>query len=278
VGLTDREIAAAFLVAEATMTKRLVRARAKVRTARISFALPDRPRLAERLAEVHAVVYLLFTEGYQASGDGPPVRAALCEEAVWLARQLHRLVPDDAETTGLLALLLLHHSRVGARVDDDGRLVPYAEQDRAAWDAGLVSEARALLATTGAAPPGPLQVQAAIALLHADAGRAEEVRWDTVAALYAVLDRLAPSPSVTAGRAVAVGRAVGTDAGLAVVEAGLRDHGSRAALHVAHADLLERAGDLAGARAAWGRAAEQTVNPVRREELRSRAGEPAARR
>jgi len=160
-GLSAREIAAAFLVPEETMAKRLVRARAKVRDSGIRFELPEPAALPERLSAVHAVVYLVFSEGYHASGDGPAVRAQLCDEAVWLARQLHRLVPDDAETTGLLALLLLQHARTGARTDPAGRLVPFDEQDRTRWDAGAVAEARALLARTGSRPVGPYQVQAA---------------------------------------------------------------------------------------------------------------------
>jgi len=155
-GLTPREIGAAFLVPEATMAKRLVRARTKIRDARISFALPERGELSERLSAVHAVIYLVFTEGHLASGDGPPIRDELCAEAVWLARQLHALVPTDAETTGLLALLVLQHARAAARQDGTGRLVRYDDQDRARWDPAAIEEGRALLAMTGGSS-GPIR-------------------------------------------------------------------------------------------------------------------------
>jgi RNA polymerase sigma-70 factor (ECF subfamily) len=267
-GLTTREIAAAFLVPEHTMAKRLVRARAKVRDSGIRFEVPE--RLDDRLSGVHAVLYLVFTEGYLASGDGPAVRRDLCDEAVWLARQVHRLVPDDAETTGLLALLLLQSARLGARTDADGQLVRFEEQDRSRWDAGAVAQARALLATTGRTAVGPYQVQAAIAALHAVDG---EVSWPRVADLYGLLDRLAPSPVVTVNRAVAVGRADGARAGLAVLEPVLT--GGRldgyAPLHAARADLLERCGDVPAARAAWLTAAGLSEGAAQREALERRA-------
>jgi RNA polymerase sigma-70 factor (ECF subfamily) len=273
-GLTTREIAAAFLVSEATMSKRLVRARAKIRDAGITFALPDRDALPERLAAVHSVVYLVFTEGHLATGDGPPIRAELCDEAVWLARQLHGLAPSDGETTGLLALLLLQHSRSPARQDADGLLIPYEHQDRGRWDAEAIAEARALLATTGSGGLGPYQVQAAIAALHAAAPDVDGLRWASVADLYRVLARLAPSPVVEINRAVAVGRADGARAGLAVL-APVLDGGrleAYAPLHAAHADLLERAGDPVAAEAAWRRAAAAVTNPAQREHLLRRAG------
>ncbi len=269
-GLTAREIAAAFLVPEATLAKRLVRARAKIRDAGIRFAVPDRAALPERLAAVRAVVYLIFTEGHLASGDGPPVRAELCDEAVWLARQLHRLLPGDTETTGLLALLVCQHARRGARQDAAGRLVPHGDQDRARWDRAAIAEVRALLATTGTGPLGPYQVQAAIALLHT----ADRVDWPRVAALYGVLARLAPSPVVEVNRAVAEGRADGPGAGLAVLTPVLAEGrlDGYAPLHAAHADLLERSGDAPAARTAWRRAAATTDNPAQRAELLRRAG------
>ena len=214
-GLSVAEIAAGFLVAEETMAKRLVRARTKIRQTAISFELPGPEGLAERLSSVQAVLYLVFTEGHLASGDGPAVRGELCDEAIWLARQVHRLLPDDAETTGLLALMLLQHSRADARHDDAGRLLTFAEQDRARWDHRAITEARALLGTTGRAPVGPYQVQAAIAALHAAATSADDVNWPRIADLYGLLARIAPSPVVTVNRAVAVGRADGPRAALA---------------------------------------------------------------
>jgi len=191
---------------------------------------------------------------------------------VWLARQLHRLLPGDAETTGLLALLVCQHARRGARQDAAGRLVPHDDQDRARWDGAAIAEVRGLLATTGAGPLGPYQVQAAIALLHT-AGR---VDWPRVAALYGVLARRAPSPVVEVNRAVAVGRADGPPAGLAVLGPVLADGrlDGYAPLHAAHADLLARAGESPAARAAWRRAAEATANPAQRAELLRRAAPP----
>ena len=199
------------------MDKRLVRARAKIRDAGIAFTAPDRSELPDRLAAAHAVVYLVFTEGHLASGDGPAVRADLCDEAVWLAGQLHTLAPQDPETTGLLALLLIQNARTAARQDELGRLVTFADQDRSRWDAAAVAQAKRLLATTGRGPIGPYQVQAAIALLHAVAPDADHVEWSRIADLYGVLSRLAPSPVVEVNRAVALGRADGAPAGLAVL-------------------------------------------------------------
>ena len=278
-GLTAREIAAGFLVPEDTMAKRLVRARAKVRDSGIRFELPDAAALRDRLAAVHAVVYLVFSEGYLASGDGSAVRAQLCDEAVWLARQLHRLVPDDPETTGLLALLLLQHARTGARTDAVGRLIPFAEQDRAHWDAAAVDEARTLLALTGKGPIGPYQVQAAIAALHAAAAGPDKVNWPRVADLYGLLDRIAPSPVVTVNRAVALTRADGARAALAVLAPVLAsgELDRYAPLHAALADALEHDGDLPAAAAAWSRAAEVSGNPAVRAELERRAAAASAR-
>ena len=271
--LTVGEIAAAFLISEAAMAKRLVRARAKIRDAGISFEVPDWERLPGRLADARAVIYLVFTEGHLASGDGPAVRTELCDEAVWLARQLHALVPDDLETTGLLALLLFLHARSPARLAADGRLLPIGAQDRSRWGTDAVVEARALLATTANGPLGPYQVEAAIAALHAAAPDPDGTRWDRIAELHGVLDRLAPSPVVTVNRAVAVGRADGPQAGLEVLAPALADDrlAGYAPLHAAHADLLERSGDLNAAQAAWMRAAERAPNPEQQAELRRRA-------
>jgi RNA polymerase sigma-70 factor (ECF subfamily) len=271
-GLTDRQIAARFLLPEATLTKRLVRARAKIRDAGVRFTLPDRTRLAERLDAVHAVVYLVFTEGHLASGPERAVRTELCDEAVWLARQLHRLVPDDAETTGLLALLLLQHARAAAREDADGRLVPFAEQDRTRWDAEAVDGARALLAVAGRSRPGPYRLQAAIALVHATAAPGAEPAWPVIADLYAALARVADSPVVAVNRAVAVGRADGPADGLAILAPllGAPRHAGWLPLLAARADLLERAGDP-GAAAAWRYAAAHAENPQQRDHLQRRA-------
>lgn len=274
-GLSAREIAAAFLVEEETMAKRLVRARGKLRTSGVRFEPPALDALAERLTAVHAVIYLIFTEGHAASGGDAPVRHELCEEAVWLAAQLHRLVPSDAETTGLLALLLLTGARVTARQDAAGRLLSFGEQDRTRWDTEAIARAKELLAGTGLAPPGPYQVQAAIAVLHTVAPADQEPDWALLAELHRVLGRLAPSPVVEINRAMAVGRSAGPAAGLAVLAPVLES--SRldryAPLHAVHADLLERAGRLAEAADAWLRAAARSGNEATRHALHDRAQE-----
>jgi RNA polymerase sigma-70 factor (ECF subfamily) len=277
-GLTTREIAAAFLVPESTMAKRLVRARTKIRDAGIRFEVPPPQDLGDRLAEVQAVVYLVFTEGYLASGEGPAVRADLCEEAVWLARRLHRLVPRDTETTALLALLLLQHARAGAR-EDGGALVPFGDQDPARWDPAAVQEARTLLAATTGDSPGPYAVQAGIALLHATAPAPDRVDWVRVARLYGVLARRDPSPVIEVNRAVAVGRADGARAGLALLSPLLGDPrlAGYAPLLAAHADLLEAAGDPAAAHA-WRTAAGAAPAGPQRDQLLRRAVMSAGRR
>ncbi len=278
-GLTAREIAAAFLVAEAAMEKRLVRARAKIRTAGIRFELPERADLAERLADVHAVIYLVFTEGYASAGEGPPIRADLCDEAIWLARQVHGLADGDAESTGLLALLLLQRARIDARLDAAGALIAYDEQDRGRWDQEAISEARALLGTTGMGPLGPYQVEAAIALLHAVAPSAREVPWARIAELYALLLRLSPSPVVAVNRAFAVASAVGPATGLELLAPLLADAALAryAPLHVVHGELLWRAGEQAAAGEAWQRAVHHLKHAGPRAALVQRAARAGIR-
>jgi RNA polymerase sigma-70 factor, ECF subfamily len=275
-GLTTREIAAAFVVPEATLAQRLVRAKRKIRESGIRFTVPPQQRLAERLRSVHAVVYLVFNEGF-ASGGSELIRRDLCEEAIWLGRLLGRLFPGDAETAGLLALMLLHQSRAAARVSADGRPVPLAEQDRSLWDAALVSEGIAVLdVALTRHSPGPYQLQAAIAALHGTAGSFESTDWAQIALLYGSLARLDPSPVVEVNRAVAVGMADGGLAGLAVlapvVAAGTLDQ--YGPLHAAHGFLLEKAGHQERARAAWSRAAQSAGNSAVRDELLRRHGDP----
>ena len=262
-GLTSAEIAAAFLVEEPTMAKRLVRARRRILDTGIRFDPPTDDRLTERVDDVRSVIYLLFTEGHLSAGEGPAIRAELCDEAIWLARQLHQLRPDDDETLGLLALLLLQNSRRSSRWDDAGVLVPFAEQDRSEWDASAVAEARDLLAGSARSTLGPFQVEAAIALLHASG---DDPDWARIADLYALLARLAPSPIVEVNRALAVGRADGPLAGLQLIEASIVDERltAYAPAHAVHADLLEAVDRNEDALTAWRRAADATAQPEQR--------------
>ena len=244
-GLTTAEIAAAFLVPEATMAQRLVRAKRKIRQAGIPFRVPPADGLAERLSDVLRVIYLVFTEGHRASAGDSPVRAELCDEALRLTGVLHQLLPDEPEVTGLLALLLLTDARRPARVDDHGELVLLADQDRSLWRQAEIREGAALVAQAlRAGRPGSYQLQAAIAACHSTAASAEATDWREIAALYGELIRYEPTPVVEANRAVAVAMAEGPAAGLVILDA-LTANPQMArwpSLHIARADLLARVG------------------------------------
>jgi RNA polymerase sigma-70 factor (ECF subfamily) len=272
-GLTTAEVARAFLVPEATMAQRLVRAKRKIAAAGIPYRVPPSAELPERVAGVLRVVYLVFTEGHQASSGPALGRPDLGAEALRLARLLASLLPDDAEVAGLLALLALTDARRPARVDDAGRYVALEGQDRTRWDAELVAEGRATLeAALRLRRPGPYQLQAAIAALHAEAPTWEATDWRQIAALYGELARLSPSPVVEVNRAVAVAMAQGPQAGLAVLERVSADRrmAGYQPLHAARAELLRRSGDAAGADAAYAQAIALSANAVERDELRRR--------
>jgi RNA polymerase sigma-70 factor (ECF subfamily) len=266
-GLTTGEIARAFLVTEPTMGKRIVRAKRKIADAHIRYRVPADEELAGRLRGVLLVVYLIFNEGYSASEGDRLVRGELCGEAIHLGRLLCELMPDEAEVWGLLALMLLHDARRAARVDAHGGYVSLEEQDRALWDRDQIREG--LRALGRAVRPGQYQLQAAITALHIQASDPDATDWARIAELYGALGRLSPSSVVEINHAAAVGFAHGPQAGLALLEPLLGDPVLERyqPLHAAHAELLRRSGDPAGAVRAYERAIELTANAIERAEL-----------
>jgi RNA polymerase sigma-70 factor, ECF subfamily len=277
-GLTTAEIARAFFVPEATMAKRLVRAKGKIAHARIPYRVPPAHLLPERTGGVLAVLYLLFNEGYKASAGPDLVRTDLCREAIRLARVLNALMPDEPEASGLLALMLFQHSRRLARVDQDGELVTLEEQDRSRWDRSEIDEAAALLERALARQSaGPYQLQAAIAACHAQSPHGDATDWARIASLYERLLEVMPHPIVRLNHAIAVAMANGPDQGLVLVDA-LEASGELADYHLLHAtraDLLRRVGRVEDARAAYVRALELTSSDAERRFLNRRLEESA---
>jgi RNA polymerase sigma factor (sigma-70 family) len=272
-GLTTAEIARAFVVPESTMAQRISRAKQQIRAAGARFAPPDAADRNERLRTVQQVAYLIFNEGYTASAGEALQRTDLSAEGIRLARLLRRLLPGDAETASLLALMLLTEARRAARVAPDGALIPLAEQDRARWDRALIGEGSALieqtLATTTAL--GPYQLQAAIAAVHDDAACLADTDWAEILALYELLTRVSPGPMASLGKAVAVAMVHGPAAGLAAADELAGQLARHHRFHAVRGHLLEMSGDTAAAAAAYDTAARYATNAAEKRYLSRQA-------
>ncbi|MGW4024285.1 RNA polymerase sigma factor, partial [Streptomyces sp. NPDC005009] len=273
-GLTTVQIAAAFLVPEATMAQRISRAKQTIKASGTSLAMPEGADFAERLAEVRHVLYLVFNEGYTTTGSADLTAPELSTEAIRLTRMLHRLVPDDTETAGLLALMLLTDARRPARTGPSGELVPLAEQDRRRWDRRLITEGVDLISRTlPRGRVGPYQLQAAIAAVHDEAEDTDATDWPQILALYELLERFGPNPMVTLNRAVAVAMVHGPATGLGLITALETDN--RLARHhrllATRAHLLELLGEHEAAAASYLEAARRTTSTPERRHLSTRA-------
>ncbi|MDQ3692262.1 MAG: RNA polymerase sigma factor [Chloroflexota bacterium] len=278
-GLTTAEIARGFLVPEATVAQRISRAKQRIKINGAEFRLPHSAERAERIASLLHVLYLIFNEGYTASSGPALHRVELTAEAIRLTRQLSRLLPEDGEVAGLLALMLLTDARRPARTRPDGALVPLAEQDRRSWDAPAIAEGLALITETLAkAPIGPFQLQAAIAAVHDEAARSEETDWRQILGLYELLHSIAPGPMVALNRIVAGAMVHGPRAGLEALTAAEADPALAGHYRVdaVRAHLLDMAGDPETARAHYRRAARRTLSLPEQRYLESRAAQLAS--